>query len=60
MIHSGKLASLRRFKDDVKEVRAGQECGMHFERFNDIKKSDEIEVFKTVEVAQDINELIPV
>ena len=60
VIHSGKLASLRRFKDDVKEVRAGQECGMHFERFNDIKKSDEIEVFKTVEVAQDINELIPV
>ena len=60
VIHSGKLASLRRFKDDVKEVRAGQERGMHFERFNDIKKSDEIEVFKTVEVAQDINELIPV
>ena len=60
VVHSGKLASLRRFKDDVKEVRAGQECGMHFERFNDIKKSDEIEVFKTVEIAQDINELIPV
>lgn len=60
VVHSGKLASLRRFKDDVKEVRAGQECGMHFERFNDIKKSDEIEVFKTIEIAQDINELIPV
>ena len=60
VVHSGKLASLRRFKEDVREVRAGQECGMHFERYNDVKKSDEIELFKTVEIAQDINELIPV
>ncbi len=60
VVHTGRLASLRRFKDDVKEVRAGQECGMHFERYNDVKKGDDIEVFKTVEVAQDINELIPV
>ena len=60
VVHTGSLDSLRRFKDDVKEVRAGQECGMHFERYNDIKKDDEIEVFKTVEIAQDINELITV
>ena len=60
VVHTGKLDSLRRFKDDVKEVRAGQECGMHFERYNDIKKSDEIELFKTIEIKQDINELIPV
>ena len=60
VVHTGSLESLRRFKDDVKEVRAGQECGMHFERYNDIKQNDEIEVFKTIELAQDINELITV
>lgn len=60
VVHTGRLGSLRRFKDDVKEVRAGQECGMHFERYNDVKKGDEIELFKTIELKQDINELIPV
>ena len=60
VVHTGQLDSLRRFKENVKEVRAGQECGMHFERYNDIKQNDEIEVFKTVEIAQDINELITV
>ena len=60
VVHTGRLDSLRRFKDDVREVRTGQECGMHFERYNDVKKGDEIEIFKIVEVAQDINELIPV
>ena len=60
VVHTGQLASLRRFKDDVKEVRAGQECGMHFERYNDIKRGDEIEVFRTIEIAQDIDEIIPV
>ena len=60
VVHTGRLDSLRRFKEDVREVRAGQECGMHFERYNDVKKGDEIEVFKIVEIAQDINELIPV
>lgn len=60
VVHTGQLDSLRRFKDDVKEVRAGQECGMHFERYNDIKQNDEIEIFKTIELAQDINELITV
>lgn len=60
VVHTGKLDSLRRFKDDVREVRAGQECGMHFERYNDVKRGDEIELFTVIEVAQDINELIPV
>lgn len=60
VVHTGQLDCLRRFKDDVKEVRAGQECGMHFERYNDIKQNDEIEIFKTIELAQDINELITV
>lgn len=60
VVHVGKLDSLRRFKEDVKEVRTGQECGMHFERYNDVKQGDEIELFKTVELAQDINDLISV
>ena len=60
VIHTGELGSLRRFKDDVKEVRAGQECGMHLERYNDIKRGDEIEIFRVIKIHQDINELIPV
>ncbi len=45
VIHEGDLASLRRFKDDVKEVAAGYECGMQVEKFNDIKVGDVIECF---------------
>ena len=45
VIHEGELASLRRFKDDVKEVAAGYECGMQVEKFNDIKIGDVIECF---------------
>ena len=60
VVHTGRLDSLRRFKDTVKEVRAGQECGLHLERYNDVKKGDEVEFFKVVEIKQDINELIPV
>ena len=60
VVHTGRLDSLRRFKDAVKEVRAGQECGLHLERYNDVKKGDEVEFFKVVEIKQDINELIPV
>ncbi len=45
VIHEGSLASLRRFKDDVKEVASGYECGMQVERFNDIKVGDVIECF---------------
>ena len=45
VIHEGQLASLRRFKDDVKEVASGYECGMQVEKFNDIKVGDVIECF---------------
>ena len=45
VIHEGKLASLKRFKDDVKEVTKGYECGVQIENFNDLKEGDIIEVF---------------
>jgi len=51
LVHEGKLSSLRRFKDDVSEVRTGFECGLTFDRFNDIKVGDRIEVFVTEQVA---------
>jgi translation initiation factor IF-2 len=50
IIWEGKLASLRRFKDDVKEVTHGYECGMNLEAFNDIKEGDEIEAYTMEEV----------
>ena len=49
-IFEGDLASLKRFKDDVKEVRAGYECGLVIEGFNDIQELDVIEAFTMVEV----------
>lgn len=49
-IFEGKLASLKRFKDDVKEVKAGFECGLVFEGFNDIAELDTVEAYKMVEV----------
>jgi translation initiation factor IF-2 len=51
VVHEGKIGSLRRFKDDVSEVKAGFECGIGFERYNDIKVGDVIEVFATERVA---------
>ncbi|MFK8163441.1 MAG: translation initiation factor IF-2 [Lewinella sp.] len=48
----GELASLKRFKDDVKEVRAGMECGLNIKGFNDIKEGDVIEGYEIVEIAQ--------
>jgi translation initiation factor IF-2 len=50
VVYEGKLASLKRFKDDVKEVAQGFECGMSFERFNDIKDTDIIEAYTMEEV----------
>lgn len=50
VIFEGALASLKRFKDDVKEVRAGYECGFVFANFNDIKEGDQVEAFKMVEI----------
>ena len=49
-IYEGELASLKRFKDDVKEVKAGYECGLVFEGFNDIKEEDQVEAYIMVEV----------
>lgn len=48
-IFEGDLSSLKRFKDDVKEVKAGYECGFVFEKYNDIKEGDQVEAFKMVE-----------
>ncbi|MDA3732630.1 translation initiation factor IF-2 [Niameybacter massiliensis] len=50
VVYEGKLASLKRFKDDVKEVNTGYECGLMFERFNDIKEGDIAEAFIMEEV----------
>ena len=49
-VYEGELASLKRFKDDVKEVRAGYECGLVFNDFNDVKEEDKVEAYIMVEV----------
>ena len=53
VIHDGKLATLKRFKDDVKEVTKGFECGMQIENYNDIKEGDTIEVYIMEEIKRD-------
>jgi translation initiation factor IF-2 len=50
VVHEGKLKTLKRFKDEVKEVSAGQECGMAFENYDDIRENDVIEIFEREEV----------
>ncbi|MDM7256014.1 MAG: translation initiation factor IF-2 [Paracoccus sp. (in: a-proteobacteria)] len=50
VIHEGTLKTLKRFKDEVKEVQSGQECGMAFENYDDIRKGDVIEIFEREEV----------
>jgi len=50
VVHTGSLGSLKRFKDDVKEVATGYECGLNIEKYNDIKVGDIIEGFEEVEV----------
>ena len=52
VIHTGTLGSLKRFKDDVKEVKNNYECGLNVEKFNDIQVDDVIEAFEEVEVAR--------
>ena len=52
VIHTGEIDSLKRFKDDVREVKAGFECGMSLKNFDDLKEKDQFEVFETVEVAR--------
>jgi translation initiation factor IF-2 len=52
VIHTGELEALKRFKDDVREVKAGFECGISLKNFNDIEVGDQLEVFEVVEVAR--------
>jgi translation initiation factor IF-2 len=54
VIHTGELDSLKRFKDDVKEVRSGFECGLSLKNFNDVEVGDQLEVFEMVEVARSL------
>jgi translation initiation factor IF-2 len=50
VIYTGHLGSLKRFKDDVKEVASGYDCGLNIENFNDIKTGDFVEAYEIVEV----------
>ena len=52
VVHTGEIDSLKRFKDDVREVKAGFECGMSLKSFSDIKEKDQFEVFEVLEVAR--------
>ena len=52
VIYEGELESLRRFKDDVNEVRAGTECGIGVKNYNDVKVGDQIECYERTEVAR--------
>ncbi len=54
VIHEGTLSILKRFKDDVREVPAGQECGMAFANYQDIREGDEIECFKVETIARSL------
>jgi len=54
VVWTGKISSLRRFKDDVSEVKSGMECGISLERFNDVKVGDIIEVFSVERIAQTV------
>ncbi|WP_174873079.1 translation initiation factor IF-2 [Vogesella oryzae] len=54
VVHTGELDSLKRFKDDVKEVKQGYECGLMLKNYNDIQEGDQLEVFEIVEVARSL------
>jgi len=54
VIHEGRLKTLKRFKDEVKEVQGGQECGMAFENYEDIREGDVIEIFETEEIERSL------
>ena len=54
VIHEGKLKTLKRFKDEVREVQAGQECGMAFEHYDDMREGDVIEIFETETVERQL------
>ena len=55
VIHAGELDSLKRFKDDVKEVRSNFECGLSLRNFNDLEVGDQVEAFEIIEVARPLN-----
>ena len=59
VIHEGTLKTLKRFKDEVKEVISGQECGMAFENYEDIRANDVIEIFEREEVDQWVSRIEP-
>ena len=54
VIHTGVLGSLKRFKDDVKEVAAGYDCGLNIENYNDVKVGDIVEAYQIVEVKRSL------
>jgi translation initiation factor IF-2 len=54
VVHEGKLGTLKRFKDEVKEVQVGQECGMNFENYQDMRPGDVIECFRVEEIARSL------
>ena len=54
VIHEGELDTLKRFKDDVKEVKSGFECGLSLKNYTDIKEGDQLEVFEVVEIARSL------
>ena len=55
VIHEGTLKTLKRFKDEVNEVPSGQECGMQFQGFQDIKEGDYIECFTVEEIKRTLD-----
>jgi len=54
VIHEGTLKTLKRFKDEVAEVQSGQECGMAFEKYDDIRADDVIEIFERQEIERSL------
>jgi len=54
VVHTGKIGSLRRFKDDVSEVKSGMECGITLDNYSDVKQGDIIEAFVTERVANEV------
>ena len=57
VIHEGKLSTLKRFKDEVKEVQGGQECGMAFEKYEDMRVGDVIECFTIEMVSRTLDDV---
>ena len=55
VIHEGTLKTLKRFKDEVAEVQSGQECGMAFENYDDIRAKDVIEIFEREEIERNLD-----